>query len=289
MAMAHFFGGEKGGVGKSFVTRTAIQWHLDRAVDFALFDADYTNLDIKRIYKSCGCREAIFSQSKEDEDKALSIYEEAEKRTTLVNLPAHTIKPFTLWFEENEIFEIADEDGIEFTIWFVCNGSPDSYQHFGDYLSYFQGRVKHVLVKNWGLSKKWKAIEENAVLMEKIEQYNVKVVDFPEFKGEELLGQINDNNQSFGEAKDYSGYRHINRQRVKSFLKKAYSAFDNSGVFYSSLSPQNVTPKAKASPVPPKPQVKPQVTSLVVSEANGKKNIVKNIVAEELEKFQEYI
>ena len=288
MPTVHFFGGEKGGVGKSFMTRTVVQYFLDRGLDFSLFDADYTNRDIKRIYKSCGCREAIFNENKDDEDKASAIYEEAEKRTTLVNLPAHTIKPFTLWFEENEIFEIAPEDGIEFTIWFLCNGSPDSYQHFGDYLSCFQGQVKYVFVKNWGLCKKWGSMEENDSLREKIDEYNVKIVDFPKFKGEELLIQIRKHNQTFGVARDYSGYSHINRQRVKSFLKKAYSVFDDSGVFYSSLS-QDVTLKPKSSPVTQKPQVKPQVTSLVVSETNGKRNIVKNIVAEELEKFQEYI
>ena len=49
MATLHFVGGEKGGVGKSFVTRTAIQYLLDRGVDFALFDADRSSSDIKRV------------------------------------------------------------------------------------------------------------------------------------------------------------------------------------------------------------------------------------------------
>lgn len=280
MTTVHFFGGEKGGVGKSFVARTAIQWHLDRAVDFALFDADYTNFDIRQIYKSCGCREAVFSESKKDEDKALSIYAEAETRTTLVNLPAHTIQPFTNWFEKNDIFTIASEDDIKFTIWFVCNGSHKSFQLFEEYLSSFQKRVQYVLVKNWGLCDEWDSLENNQVLMEKINQYDVRILDFPELLGKAVLNQIDEKNQTFGEAREFRGYSRVNRQRVRTFLEKAYSAFDNSGVFYSSLS-QDVTPKAKPSAVAPKPQV----TSLVVSEPNGKENLT----YEELEELGQYL
>ena len=50
MTHIHLFGGEKGGVGKSFVCRTAIAFHLHRQLDFVAFDADRSIADVLRIY-----------------------------------------------------------------------------------------------------------------------------------------------------------------------------------------------------------------------------------------------
>ena len=238
MATLHFFGGEKGGVGKSFVTRTAVQYHLDRGIDFSLFDADDSNGDLKRIYKSCGCREAIFSESNKYEDHAFPVYEEAQKKTILVNLPAHIIKPFKNWFEENDLFELAKEDGIEYTIWFVCSGDYCSYKHFTEYLNYFKRRVNHVLVKNWGICDEWESLEQNKFLQQKISEYGVKVLDFPKFKGKACLNMIDEQGLTFGVAKESENLAKINRQRIKSFLKRVYQAYDDAGVFYRDIKVQ---------------------------------------------------
>ena len=238
MAMLHFFGGEKGGVGKSFVTRTAVQYHLDRGIDFSLFDADDSNADVKRIYKNCGCRDAIFSESNKYEDKAFALFEEAQKKTTLVNLPAHVIKPFKDWFEENDLFELAKENGVEYTIWFICSGGYDSYKHFTEYVNYFQGRVNHVLVKNWGLCDEWESLEQNKFLQQKISEYGVKVLDFPEFKGKDCRNKIDEQSLTFGEARESKEFALINRQRIKNFSKKVYQAYDDAGVFYRDIKVQ---------------------------------------------------
>ena len=238
--MLHFFGGEKGGVGKSFVTRTAAQYHLDRGIEFSLFDADATTPDVKRIYKSCGCRDAVFSASDKYEDNAFSIYSSAQKNATLVNLPANITQPLKAWFEENELFEMEEEDRIDYTIWFVCSGGSESFKHLGEYLSYFQGRVNHVLVKNWGVCDEWESLDKNKVLQQKIEEYGVKVIDFPRFKGKDFCNRINERSLTFGEARELKEFGPINRQRVKTFLKKAYQVFDSAGVFYKDVDVQKV-------------------------------------------------
>ena len=240
MAMLHFFGGEKGGVGKSFVTCTAAQYHLDRKIKFSLFDTDPTTPDVKRIYESCGCRDAIFSASDKYEDKAFSIYSSAQENTTLVNLPANITEPLKAWFEENELFEMEEEDRIDYTIWFICNGGSESFKHLGEYLSYFQGRVNHVLVKNWGVCDDWESLDNNQFLQQKIEKYGVKVIDFPKFKGKSLCNTINDRSLTFGEARELKEFGPINRQRVKTFLKRAYQVFDSAGVFYKDVDVQKV-------------------------------------------------
>ncbi len=74
MGTLHFFGNDKGGVGKSLVAKTAAQYHLDRGIDFALFDADRSTPDVKEAYKNCGCRSVIFSESKEYENEPRPVY-----------------------------------------------------------------------------------------------------------------------------------------------------------------------------------------------------------------------
>ena len=231
MATLHTFGGEKGGVGKSFVCRTANQYHIDRGIEFTLFDADRSNPDVKRIYKESGCREAIFSEKEKYEDKANSIYLSAVEHRTLVNLPAQIFVPFKEWFEKNELFEVAQEDGVTFYHWFVCDGGYDSLKLLYKTLQCFKGRVQHVLVKNWGRCDDWAGLTDNDHLTGLIKDYQVKIVDFPKFIGNADRNDIDAKSLTFGEARTHSAFNSISRQRVKSFLNKAYEAFDSAGVF----------------------------------------------------------
>ena len=78
MAEIFLFSGEKGGVGKSFVCRTAVQYHLDQGVSFVLFETDRSNPDVKRIYgQATGRRVSVFSEGEKYEDAANSIYNAA--------------------------------------------------------------------------------------------------------------------------------------------------------------------------------------------------------------------
>lgn len=288
MATLHFFGGEKGGVGKSFVTRTAVQYHLDRGIDFALFDADDSNADVKRIYKNCGCRDAIFSESDKYEDKAFALFEEAQKKTTLVNLPSHVIKPFKSWFEENDLFELAEENGVEYTIWFICSGGYDSYQHFADYLNYFQGKVNHVLVKNWGLCNEWESLEKNKFLQQKISEYGVKVIDFPEFKGKACRNMIDEQSLTFGVARESKEFALIDRQRIKNFSKRVYRTYDDAGVFYRDIKVQKAElTSAEIEEV--KPTGLPKVSELIKKQSKVKTAALNGQADTQLEQFSELV
>ncbi len=288
MATLHFFGGEKGGVGKSFVTRTVIQYFLDQGIDFALFDADEGNRDVKRIYSSVGCREALFSRDEKEEDEALETYYTASKKPTLVHLPSHVETPFQAWFSENELFELAKEDGVEFTIWFVCSGGNDSLQHLGKTLSFFEDKVNHVLVKNWGVCDDWEALDKDEILQNKIREYSVKVLNFPKLRGSMCRNTIDKKNLTFGAAKESKELRSVNRQRVKTFLKTAYQVFDDSGVFKlaKNLSSSTVLKLANDTHVvKPKQQPKEiESSTKILNPGNGQ-----SIPSEELEELRQYL
>lgn len=229
MPMLHFFGGEKGGVGKSFVTRTAIQYHLDRAVDFALFDADDGTGDVKRIYPEC--HEIIFSKNEAEARKADSVYYAAENKTTLVNLPPQVMIPLWAWFEKNGISDLVREKRVEITHWFVCSGEFDSIRLLDKYLSHFKGTIDHVLVKNPRYGDDWSYLDKNEDIQQKIRDYNVKVLNFPKLSSRATIDKIDYSDLTFAQARECKDFNSSELEQIKSFLESAYSQFETAGVF----------------------------------------------------------
>ncbi|MGK7949895.1 MAG: hypothetical protein AB4368_14200 [Xenococcaceae cyanobacterium] len=238
MATLHFFGSDKGGVGKSLVAKTAAQYHLDRGIDFALFDADRSTPDVKQAYENCGCRSVIFSESKEYENEPRPLYFEARKRTTLVNLPPHVGMALKGWFEKNDLFEIAEEEGVKLVYWFICSGEPTSVRLLGEHLRYFQGKIDHVLVKNLIHSDSWKYLDEDRFVQDKIAEYGVKVLDFPQFVGKNPLRKISEKRLTFGEAREYEEFHPLDRSQIKAVLSEAYQEFDNAEIFKKDINAQ---------------------------------------------------
>ena len=50
MPRVHFIGGEKGGVGKSVVSRVLSQYFIDRQIPFLGFDTDRSHGSLLRFY-----------------------------------------------------------------------------------------------------------------------------------------------------------------------------------------------------------------------------------------------
>ena len=232
MPTLNLFGGEKGGTGKSMAARAAAEYHLDRGLPFALFDTDRSNPDVRRIYgQAAGCRVAVFSEGERYEDKANAIFNAAFEQRVLVNLPAQSFIPIRNWIEKNELMSLAQESDIQFVYWFVSDCGYDSLSLLGKTLEYFKTSVTHVLVKNLGMTDDWEPLEQDEKLQGMIADYGVKVIEFPKFIGNADRNLIDKQSLTFAQARAYEGFGPISRQRVKTFLRKAYEAFDAAGVF----------------------------------------------------------
>lgn len=228
MAEIFLFGGEKGGTGKSFVCRCGVQYHLDNNISLNVYDTDRSNPDLKRIYgRSIDVKLGVFSEGVRYEDTANSIYNTAIATRTLVNLSAQVFPAMKLWFENNDLFEIAQEDGVNFVLWFVTDGGYDSLNLLGKSLEYFQDRAKHIVVKNHGTGgDDWEPLNGDDRLQGLIADYGATVIDFPRFIGNSTRNRIDAENLTFGEARESQSFGSIGRQRVKKFLREAYTAFE---------------------------------------------------------------
>ena len=237
MATLHLVTGDKGGTGKTFLARTLAQYFVDMGIELALFDADRCNPLFKKIYQNAGCGEIIVSESKEYENDARPAYLSAMKKTTLVDLPAQVINALKKWFEKNSLFEMAEDHGVDFTIWFVSNGEEYSLELFSEYLSYFQGRVNYVLVKNLHFCGEdgWILLEENKYLQQKMNEYGVKIVNLPSFELDSCRQMIGKLGLTFGAATQYKAFNVFDRQGAKTYLGQSYEAFDEAGVIYKDI------------------------------------------------------
>lgn len=232
MPAIHFFGGEKGGVGKSFICRAAIAYHRNHDIDFVPFDTDRSNPDVMRIYgKIAGCKTDVFSEGVRYEDTANHVFNVATEKRVLVNLPAQSFISLRGWIEKNELLDLAEENGIDFYIWFVSDCGYDSLKLLNKSVSYFQDRVQHILVANYGMTEDWEPLERDAALQKLLKKYGVKVIEFPKFIGNSDRNRIDSLSLSFEVATEHEEFGLISRQRVKTFLRKAFAAFDEVGVF----------------------------------------------------------
>lgn len=232
MADVHFFGGEKGGSGKSFVCRSGCQVLLDHRVRFALYEADRSNPDCLRIYgKATGCKLAVFSEGQKYEDAANRLYEQAIANLTLVNLPAQVLPALKRWIEENDILALSEEDGVVFHHWFVSNGSWDSLTLFRRYVTLFPA-MRHYFVKNLGVADDFSGFDEDEALLTLVQERQIPVLEFPRFHGAATKNRIDAKSLTFGKARSHKvNFSSIDRRRVKTFMSKAESFFVASGAF----------------------------------------------------------
>jgi CO dehydrogenase nickel-insertion accessory protein CooC1 len=105
MAVIHLIDGEKGGVGKSFVTRAMIQYGLDRSLPFVAVETDRSNPDVNRVYQK-QCQFAVFSEDEKQASKADRIFEMAMEQPVIVSLPSQVNRAVTAWIENNQLLEI---------------------------------------------------------------------------------------------------------------------------------------------------------------------------------------
>ena len=233
MTQIHLFGGEKGGVGKSFVCRTAIAYHLDKDIDCVPFDADRSNADVLRIYgEAADVRSAILSEGEDYEKAANDILMTAlDGQRVLVNLPAQAMPALSFWIEQNDIFEMAAEGEVAFYSWFVSDCGLDSIKLFEQLLDQFDDNVHHVFVANHGMTKQWGPLSSNEVLVQRMRDMGVTLIHFPKFVGRADCRLINELSLPFDDVYESDDFDAFGRQHVRSFLKKAFAQFDESEVF----------------------------------------------------------
>jgi len=228
MPVINLIDGEKGGVGKSWVARTIIQYLIDKAIPYASIEADRSNPTVMNIYKDS--RPSFFSENEKFSDSPDPIFDQAIQKTVVVNLPAQAHRAVSAWIQTKGLIDLGKIHNVSFVKWFISDGEDDSIELFIESLKYYKDSISHVFVKNFGRCDDWSYFEANELGQKAIADHKVKVIDFPKLPDGRRI-EINAKRMTFDAARNYDKFTMIGRNQVETYMRKVYEVFDSTGLF----------------------------------------------------------
>ncbi len=231
MNTLNFIGGEKGGVGKSVVSRVLAQYFIDKSRSFIGFDTDRSHHSFSRFYGDYAS--PVIVDSYEGLDVIASAFEEAiekgHEQNVIVDLAAQTGIPLTRWIKDSDLFSVMTELGVTVNFWHVADVGKDSVELLGRLINTFEAGPNYFVVKNEGRGSDFSLLDESAALAKAL-TLGAKVVTLSQLH-EASMRKIDRQNASFWAAlnnrssPDSLGL--LERQRLKHWLKKTYETLDN--------------------------------------------------------------
>lgn len=173
MGRVHFVGGEKGGVGKSVLSRLLCQWCAERGVSSFAFDADPAQGKLLAGYGGHAVELASFRSVDRIMHQALDA--ECE---VVVDLPAHSRAPLSRWLRESDVFGLAEEKGVQLVFWCVTDGGFDSVRSLEQLVRELPAAAEVVVVRN----RRWAsdfASFEGSELARELRGFGRRSIDLP--------------------------------------------------------------------------------------------------------------
>ena len=231
MAHIHFIGGEKGGVGKSLMSRVLAQYMIDREIPFIGFDTDRSHGALMRFYS--GYASSVLVDNIEALDSIIEAAAEQPERRVLVDLAAQTHDPLVKWMDDAGVLNLADEMGMTIHYWHVMDSGKDSVDLLKKLLDRFGTGLKYVLVRNQIRGNDFSVLEQSGEQARAI-QLGARVVSIKKL-GDSVINKIDAGSSSFWKAKNPQdptggGLGLMDRQRVKAWLRDVYREIDDVGV-----------------------------------------------------------
>lgn len=222
MSRIHFVGGEKGGVGKSVVSRLLAQYYIDNSIPFSVVDADRSHPAMMRYYGDFS--NAGNLDTFEGADPIMQLALDADQRV-LVDLPAQSDRFLQNWMVKNGIVELATENNIQIVFWHIMDDGKDSITLLQSLFDKYGTSVNYIIVKNFGRGINFDAFEK-ADVRKLADALHAKVMTLDELH-KPTMHKIDLLNASFWAAinntKDGLGI--IERHRVKVWVRNAFKEF----------------------------------------------------------------
>lgn len=227
--MMHLVGGEKGGVGKSLMSRVLAQYFIDHEVSFLGFDSDRSHGALLRFYADYAAPVVI------DRYESLDLLVEAgaadPERRVLVDLAAQTQAALMRWMEDSGLLELAPELGLRLRYWHVMDTGRDSVDLLHALLDRLGGKLDIVLVLNELRGDDFSILEQSGQKQRALE-LGARLMRLRHLH-DAAMTKIDAASSSFWAATRSgagSDMGILERQRVKNWLKTAYQEIDALGV-----------------------------------------------------------
>lgn len=231
MASLNFIGGEKGGVGKSVLSRLLAQYFIDHGRPFTGFDTDRSHTSFTRFYADYAS--PVIVDSYEGLDQIASCFEEVPttgpQASVIVDLAAQTALPLSRWIQDSDLLALMGDMGVTVNFWHVADAGKDSVDLLERLINTYGEGTNYIVVKNLGRGSDFSQLEQSGAL-KAVQAMGGCVVSLPQLH-EGSMRKIDRRNASFWSAindrttsDDALGM--LERQRVKTWLKNAYAMLD---------------------------------------------------------------
>jgi hypothetical protein len=226
MSSINFIGGEKGGVGKSVTARVLAQYFIDKGQSFVGYDTDRSHHSFTRFYADYAS--PVVVDSFNGLDMMVEGFEDDNQQRVIVDLAAQTLAPLSRWIKDSDVFEVLAGLGVRMNFWHVLDDGRDSLGLLGDLTNILGNQPNYIVVQNFGRGADFSALEASQA-MRGATSLGAQVVQLPMLQ-DTSMRKIDHQNTSFWAAinqrdGDYA-LGLLERQRVKSWLKKSYAQFD---------------------------------------------------------------
>ncbi|MEO7100705.1 MAG: mobilization protein [Luteolibacter sp.] len=235
MNQVHLIGGEKGGVGKSVMSRVFAQYCIDRKIPFQGFDSDRSHGSFMRFYQNYA--EHVGLEDFQSLDRLAEAALQGEGVQVLVDLAAQSSTSLRGWMDDTGVLELFREAGVMVNCWHILDDGRDSLEMLGRLLDDFKTETRYVIVLNHGRGARFDAFHASSQKIRAME-LGAKIIELSKLH-EGSMRQVDHSNSSFWAAIHASENGDqllglLDRQRVKVWLRKIYAELDSLG-----LSPAN--------------------------------------------------
>ncbi len=230
MSKVHLIGGEKGGVGKSLVSRLLAQYFIDRDLAFKGYDSDKSHGALLRFYSDYA--QPVIVDSYAALDAVIEAASQSPSERVLVDLAAQTHLFLSSWMDDSGLLDVAGDMGLSLTYWHVMDSGRDSVDLLRKLLDQFGDRMRLVLVLNEVRGDQFDILQASGQL-ERAKSLGAVIVTVRKLQ-DSTIQKIDAHSSSFWAAtqqteKAATGLGLLERQRVKNWLNKAYQQFDQLG------------------------------------------------------------
>lgn len=161
-----FVGGDKGGVGKSTVARTLLEFYQQQKVDLLVFDGDDTNPTLTRFYKQAV---RLSTRSAEGFDPLLAKLE-GGPAVQLVDLGAGSSIALKQFVDRVGFLDLAQEYGVKVTFVFVLAPTKDSIKLLNVLSEQYGDRIDYVVARNERNEGAWDLWEKSRTRAKVVEE-----------------------------------------------------------------------------------------------------------------------
>ncbi len=229
MRTLNFIGGEKGGVGKSLVSRLLAQYFIDQSRPFTGFDTDRSHRSFARFYADH--TSPIIVDNYEGLDHIVAGLDEAADEgrigSVVVDLAAQTADPLARWIKDSDLLVLMPEMGVTVNLWHVADAGQESVDLLERLIATYGEDANYIIVKNAVRGQDFVPLERSAAFKSAL-ALGADVISVGLLQ-ESCMRKIDRQNANFATAllkrsgPDALGL--LERQRLRTWLRAAHAEF----------------------------------------------------------------